>query len=84
MAIDYIKPQETLSARAFEIIINKLIPDSPELVFNYTNDRESLGSVAITPQQVIEQGIVTLEEVQQAEATLKKIADSISPVKEIE
>ena len=82
MAVEYIKPQETLQARAFQITINKIIPENPELVFSYTNDREDLGTVIITPKEIVEQGIATIEEVTYCEEVLKKIADSISPVVE--
>ena len=82
MAVEYIKPQETLQARAFQITINKVIPDEPHLVFSYTNDKQDLGNKIITPTEIVEQGIATIEEVTYCEEVLRKIADSISPVVE--
>ena len=47
---------------------------------HYTNDKAELGRVSITPTQIVEQGILTLEEVELMEANFKKLADVISPV----
>jgi hypothetical protein len=80
MSVEYTKPTENLVARACQIAIDKRIPEQPCIVLTYTNDKVSLGSVSITPSEIVEQGILTLEEVTLMEANFKKLADAISPV----
>ena len=80
MSVEYTKPTENLVARAYQIIIDKRIVDEPSIVLNYTNDNEELGRVVITPTEIVEQGILTLDEVTLMEANFKKLADAISPV----
>ena len=80
MSVEYTKPTENLTARAYQITIDKTIAEQPKIVLNYTNDKEDLGQIVITPTQIVEQGILTLEEVELMEANFKKLADVISPV----
>jgi hypothetical protein len=80
MSVEYTKPTENLVARANQIVISKNMPEAPVIILNYTNDKEELGSVSITPSEIVEQGILTLEEVELMEANFKKLADAVSPV----
>jgi hypothetical protein len=80
MSVEYTKPTENLVARAYQITIDKSIVDGPKIILTYTNDKVSLGSVSITPTQIVEREILTLEEVELMEANFKKLADAISPV----
>ena len=80
MSVEYTKPIENLTARAYNITIDKSIVDEPKIILTYTNDVDGLGQVVITPTQIVEQGILTLDEVTLMEANFKKLADAISPV----
>tara|TARA_R110002096_G_scaffold388007_1_gene582209 strand:- start:144 stop:392 length:249 start_codon:yes stop_codon:yes gene_type:complete len=80
MSVEYTKPTENLVARACKITIDKSLPNEPQIILNYTNDKDDLGKIVTTPTQIVEQGILTLEEVELMEANFKKLADAISPV----
>ena len=57
MSVEYTKPTENLTARACKITIDQTRVDEPYIIFNYTNDKEDLGKIVITPTQIVEQGI---------------------------
>lgn len=84
MSIEKEIPSETKVSRAYKIEIDKSIQDAPKIVLSYTNDTEFLGTEIVTPQEVVEQGILTIEEVQTMEANLKKIADFKNPYLEVQ
>ena len=82
MSVEYTKPTENLVARACKITIDKSLSETAYITLEYTNDLEKLGKVVITPDEIVDQGILTLEQVQLIEANLKMLANAKSPVVE--
>ena len=83
MSIEYIKPTEILIARAYQITIDKSLPEAPSVTLYYTNGREELGRVEVTPSEIVDQGILTIEQIGTLESILRTLCDAKSPVVEV-
>jgi len=79
MSIEKEISKEKKTSRAYNITIDKVVPQDPKIKISYTNDAEFLGVKSFSIVELVKSGVVSQDEVNQVEVIFKKIADANNP-----